>query len=174
YVMAHTIEERLDELLKRKTNLFERLVDEASLDLSRLVDQRDLFGLVGLPPPERAAPDPTGAALEGRVAHLLERQGYRVERTGGKQDGGVDLIAEKRDAVGTRVRLFVQCKDSERPAGVDVVRSLNGVLPPTDRAVTGVVVCPAGFTPEARAFATARHLQLWDAARLEELERAGR
>jgi hypothetical protein len=173
YIMANTIEERLDELLKRKTSLFERLVDEASLDLSRLVDQRDLFGLVGLPPPERGAPDPTGTALEARVAHLLERQGYRVERTGGRQDGGVDLIAEKRDAVGTRTRLFVQCKDSERPVGVDVVRSLNGVLPPADRGVTGVVVSPAGFTPEARAFAAARQIQLWDATRLEELERVG-
>jgi hypothetical protein len=173
YVMVDTIEERMDELLKRKTHLFERIVDETSLDLSRLLDQRDLFELVGLDPPGRRASDPTGAALEDRVAALLARQGYRVERTGGRQDGGVDLIAEKRDAVGTRLRLFVQCKDTDRPAGVEVARSLNGVLPPGDRGVTGVIVCPAGFTPEARAFATARQIHLWDATRLERLESGG-
>jgi HJR/Mrr/RecB family endonuclease len=171
YIMQDTIEERMHELLKRKTRLFEQIVDETSLDLSRLVDQRDLFELVGLAPPERKAADPTGASLEGRVAALLVRQGYQVERTGGRADGGVDLIAEKRDAVGTRQRLFVQCKELDRPVGVEVVRSLNGTLPPGDRGVTGVVVCPAGFTPDARAFAAARHLQLWDALRIERLER---
>src|SRR5262249_20351976 len=151
----------------------EQLVEGSSLDLSRLLEQRDLFGLFGLDPPVQAPADPTGAALEARVAGLLARQGYQVERAGGRGGGGVDLIAEKRDAVGTRVRLWVQCKATSEPAGVDVVRSLNGALPPGDRGVTGVVVCPAGFTAEARSFAAARRIELWDANRLEQLERGG-
>jgi SNF2-related domain/Restriction endonuclease/Helicase conserved C-terminal domain len=173
YIMAGTIEERIDALLREKTRLFEQLVEGTSLDLSRLIEQRDLFGLFGLDPPAPAPADPSGAALEARVAGLLARQGYQVERAGGRGDGGVDLIAEKRDAVGGRVRLWVQCKATAEPAGVDVVRSLNGALPPGDRGVTGVVVCPAGFTAEARSFAAARRIELWDAARLEPMERGG-
>src|SRR5262249_28376737 len=149
YVMADTIEERIDALLKSKTRLFEQIVEGTSLDLERLLDQRDLFGLFGLDPPAPASADPSGAALEARVAGLLARQGYQVELAGGRGDGGVDLTAEKRDAVGTRVRLWVQCKETAEPTGVDVVRSLNGALPPGDRGVTGMVVCPAGFTAEA-------------------------
>jgi hypothetical protein len=33
-----------------------------------------------------------------------------------------------------------------------------------------LIVCPAGFIPEARNFAAARHVQLWDAAMLERPE----
>jgi superfamily II DNA or RNA helicase len=172
YVMADTIEERIDALLKSKTELFEQIVEESSLDLAPLLDQRDLFGLVGLAPLAPAA-DPSGATLEARTAALLARQGYRVEKRGGKGDGGVDIIAEKQDAVGTRVRLLVQCKDSQRPVGVEVARSLHGALPPGDRGVIGILVCPSGFTAEARAFAAARHVQLWDAAKLERLEQDG-
>src|SRR5262249_61809025 len=80
YIMADTIEERIDALLKEKTRLFEQLVEGTSLDLSRLLEQRDLFGLFGLDPPVQAPADTTGAALEARVAGLLARQGYQVER----------------------------------------------------------------------------------------------
>jgi superfamily II DNA or RNA helicase len=170
YVMTDTIEERIDRMLKGKTHLFEQLVDETSLDLERLIDQRDLYGLVGLEPPAPAA-DPSGASLEDRVADLLARQGYQVQRVGGRSDGGVDVIAEKQDAVGTRTRLYVQCKETREPVGVEVVRSLYGVLPPGDRGVTAVVASPAGFTADARSFADARQVQLWDAARLQQLAR---
>jgi SNF2 family DNA or RNA helicase len=173
YLMADTIEERIDALLKEKTQLFEQIVDATSLDLRRLLDQRDLFGLVGLDLPGDPPRDPSGLALERRVADLLSRQGYHVEHVGHARDGGIDVIAEKSDAVGAPLRLFIQCKDTRHPVGLEAVRGLNGALPPGDRSITGVLVSPAGFTPEARSFAFARHLQLWDAAKLEALERGG-
>lgn len=175
YIMADTIEQRIDEALKRKTQLFEAWVDDASLDLSHILDKRDLCALVGLEldraPVSLAASDAlassTGAALEKQVAELLIRQGYQLQQVGGSHDGGVDVIAQKSDAIGTRTRLFIQCKDTARPAGVEVVRSLNGVLPAHDRSASGVVVCPAGFTAEAKTFAFARDIQLWDRPKLE-------
>jgi superfamily II DNA or RNA helicase len=170
YVMADTIEERIDALLKSKRRLFEQIVEGASLDPARLLAQEDLFGLVGLAPPATPAADPTGSGLEERVTRLLTRQGYRVERVGGQRDGGVDVVAEKRDAVGARLRLYVQCKATARPAGVESVRSLCGALPPGDRSARGAVACPAGFTPDAIRFAAARQVELWDAARLQEME----
>jgi superfamily II DNA or RNA helicase len=172
YVMAETIEERIDTLLRTKTRLFEELVEGTSLDLSRLLDQRELFRLVGLDPPEPRSRDATGIALEAQVAALLQGQGYRIDRAGGRGDGGIDLIAEKSDPVGAPRRLFVQCKDTGHPAGVEVVRDLNGALPPGDRSITGVVVCPAGFTADARSFAALRQIDLWDADRLAALAAA--
>ena len=95
-----------------------------------------------------------------------------MEETPRTRDGGVDLVATRTDAVGARTWLYVQCKETARPVGVETVRSLNGVLPQGGHAVTGVLVCPAGFTAEAQAFALARGIQLWDAARLAAVDQA--
>lgn len=170
YIMAETIEERIAALLKSKTRLFEEIVEGSSLDPERLLEQGDLYGLLGLAPPGPPPPDPTGVGLEERVAALLTRRGYQVQRVGGRRDGGVDLVADTYDGVGTRVRLLIQCKETRDPAGVEVARGLNGVLPADDRNVSGVIVCPAGFTADARRFAAARHLELWDEERLARLE----
>jgi hypothetical protein len=170
YLMADTIEQRIDEILRSKVHLFEQLIDATSIDLSRLLSKRDLFELVGLEPPEAPTTEAPGLALENRVARLLTLQGYQVEQTARSRDGGVDVIAERTDAVGTRLRLLVQCKDTDRPVGVEVVRALNGVLPQGDRGTLGVLVCPSGFTNEAKTFAFARHIQLWDGAKMTELE----
>jgi len=48
YLMAGTIEQRIHELLQRKADLAARIVDTASLDLSRLLTKDDLYGLLGL------------------------------------------------------------------------------------------------------------------------------
>lgn len=191
YVSAHTIEERVDEILARKSQDFARLVDASSLDLSQLLGPDHWRALASLPPSlaqdtaqeeasdnaqsESAQSELAGVALEKRVARLLERQGYRVETTGDAafgagRDGGVDLVAHKSDEVGARVRLFVQCKDWSRPLGVEAVRALNGVLPSNQRGAQGIVACPGGFTREAQSFALARGIQLWDASRLAHLE----
>jgi len=178
YVSAQTIEERVDEILARKSHEFARLVDASSLDLSRLLDADDWRELAGLPltsAPAQAQAELPGVALEKRVARLLERQGYRVEATGDTafgagRDGGVDLTAHKIDEVGARVRLLVQCKDWSRPLGVEEVRALNGVLPWGERGAQGVAACTGGFTREAQSFARARGIQLWDEARLAQLE----
>lgn len=49
YLMSGTIEQRIDEVLKCKSELFQNLVDGASMDLSRLLSKADLFGLWDLP-----------------------------------------------------------------------------------------------------------------------------
>ncbi len=43
-----TIEERIDRILQRKQALFDRLVDDVSLDLSTRMSREELLGLFGL------------------------------------------------------------------------------------------------------------------------------
>ncbi len=48
YSCMSTIEERIDGILARKQDLFDRLVDDVSLDLSARLNREELFGLFGL------------------------------------------------------------------------------------------------------------------------------
>ena len=48
YSCTDTIEERIDVILARKQDLFDRLVDDVSLDLSSRFSREELFGLFGL------------------------------------------------------------------------------------------------------------------------------
>ena len=48
YSCSDTIEERIDAILARKQDLFDRLVDDVSLDLSSRLSREELFGLFGL------------------------------------------------------------------------------------------------------------------------------
>ena len=48
YSCTDTIEERIDAILVRKQDLFDRLVDDVSMDLSSRLSREELFGLFGL------------------------------------------------------------------------------------------------------------------------------
>ena len=48
YSCSGTIEERIDEILQRKQDLFNELIDDVSLDLSVQMSRDELFGLFGL------------------------------------------------------------------------------------------------------------------------------
>ena len=48
YSCASTIEERIDAILARKQDLFDRLVDDVSLDLSSRLSREELYSLFGL------------------------------------------------------------------------------------------------------------------------------
>jgi len=56
----------------------------------------------------------------------------------------------------------VQCKNTSTPVGVEVVRQLNGVLATKEPGARAMVVCPAGFTAEARLFGQGGRIELWD------------
>lgn len=178
YVCEGTIEERIDEILRQKQALFDGLVDDVSIDLRRHLTGEELFGLFGMEPPPEAVVSTTsvpadafeimsGEEFERYVGDLLRRLGWSVEATARSRDGGVDLKARKVDQVGVEMTLYVQCKNHRSPTGVDVIRELRGVLDPH---VQGVVVCPSGFTQEAKDFAEDRGIALWDADYLRRLE----
>ena len=51
YSCTGTIEERIDQILERKQELFDQLIDDVSLDLSARFSGEELFSLFGLDPP---------------------------------------------------------------------------------------------------------------------------
>ena len=107
----------------------ERLVERRRR--RRLADTRDILAL-------------TPSDFEAYVAYLLEETGYRVKRTGGSGDRGIDLLA-RRDGE----TYVVQCKRYERTIGPGTVREMIGAM--TNAGVhRGFLVTTSSFTAGAK------------------------
>ena len=151
YTCVGTIEQRIDDILQRKQDLFDKLIDDVSLDISTRLNGEELFGLFGLESPPQAGAKryqrPSGLELEDRCAAILERLGWEARKTPRSGDGGIDIIGSKTDEVGIEQQIYIQCKDHARPVGVQVVRELIGVLPAYQNVVA-VLASPSGVTSE--------------------------
>lgn len=172
YTCQNTIEERIQEILVTKQQLFDELVDDVSLDLGSRLTSDEMFGLFSLRPPaggRTTRPRPSGLGLEDRVAALLEARGWSIERTPRSRDGGIDLIASRTDEVGIEQTLYVQCKEHARAVGVEVVRELIGVLP-AGSTIQAVLVASSGVTSDAAILARSRRVTIWDDKTLAQLE----
>lgn len=90
--------------------------------------------------------------FEEVVAAVLGGLGYEVVLTKRSRDGGKDLYALHRSDLGEQLYI-VECKryGPDRPVGVDVVRSLYGVVQ-QERATMGIVATTSYFTTEALEF----------------------
>ncbi len=172
FVCDGTIEERIQQILVQKQQLFDDVVDDVSLDLTTRLTDDELFGLFGLRARESERRDgirQPGIELEERCAQILGTLGWTVERSGPRQNRGVDLVATKIDEVGLQRTLLVACKDGPRPVDAETVRELLGAVPPYGRAEL-VLAAPAGVTPEAQQLASARAVRVWDEAFLRTVE----
>lgn len=121
----------------------------------------------------QVAADPSAGGLEkiswqefeALVAETFRRKGYQVTQRGGEgPDGGVDIeLRQGKD------KYLVQCKQwKTTQVGVAVVRELYGVMA-AEGAVGGFVVASGSFTPDAKAFAQGRSIELVDARKLRRL-----
>jgi restriction system protein len=81
--------------------------------------------------------------FEAYVGLLFERAGYRVKRTGGSGDRGIDLLVHRNGRASV-----VQCKRYEDNIGPGTVRELIGAM--TNVGVDhGFMVTTSGFTAGA-------------------------
>ena len=89
--------------------------------------------------------------FEELIAELFKDMGYNVELGPGTKDGGVDVRAISKSAVGTALTL-VQCKKNRpsNPVGVEIVNRLYGIVE-RERATQGLVVTTSFFTKGAKA-----------------------
>ncbi len=105
------------------------------------------------------------AEFEQLVAETFKRKGYRGKlRFRAGPDRGVDIeLHQGKD------KYLVQCKQWKTVrVGVGVVRELYGVMA-AEGAVGGFVVASGSFTPDAKAFAEGRSIELVDARKLRRL-----
>lgn len=111
----------------------------------------------------RAQQRRTPREFEEWVGSRFRGRGYRVQRIGGANDGGVDLLVRRWWS--TEV---VQCKKYVHAVGPGPVRELIGTMQ-LRKARKGHLVTTSRFTPAARSAAQGHPIELWDADRLDEL-----
>ncbi len=88
--------------------------------------------------------------FEFLVAGLFHEMGYKTRLTRKTYDGGRDIIAEKKGP-GVRQRSLIQCKKTEKNVGVEMLRSLLGVVS-SEKATRGILVTTGEFTASAKRF----------------------
>jgi superfamily II DNA or RNA helicase len=182
YICENTIEERIHQRLEEKRALFREIVDDVSIDLSRMLTADELFSLFDLQMPRRKAPprrdsgepdfaDMSGEEFEAWIRSQLESLGYEADLTPRSRDGGIDIIAHREEDGGLVDRcLLIQCKNTADPAGVEVVRELHGAAAQSQwQRATLVVACPSGFTADAVAAAKKLSVKLWSLSDLRNL-----
>ena len=87
--------------------------------------------------------------FEEFVAELFLREGFHVELTPFRKDGGRDILAVSKTELGSHLYL-AECKrfNPNRPVGVEYIRSLYGVLE-HERATKGIIATTSYFTKGA-------------------------
>ena len=65
--------------------------------------------------------------FEHLIKSLYTRMGYKTELTSATRDGGRDVIAI-RDLIGQKEKVAIECKLYTHAVGVEIVRSLRGVV----------------------------------------------
>ena len=97
----------------------------------------------------------SGQEFEQWVAYYCRQQGYEAEITETTGDHGIDLLLRRQgQLVGV-----IQCKRWSDPVGEPVVRDFYGALMSIG-APKGYIFATTSFTPQARAFAHGKPIQL--------------
>lgn len=91
------------------------------------------------------------------VGEAFRQQGFTVAETGSGADGGIDLIAKKEGAT-----YLIQCKHWKKSkVSVNIIREHLGVIV-SEGAAGGFVVTSGVYTKEAKDFARANNIKLFD------------
>ena len=181
YTCVGTIEERIEQILSAKQQLFDDIVDDVSFNLSARLSRDDLFALFDVPAPAREVktadlvPQMSPAPeLIARCQSILGRQGWAIKL--GNLDleftGEIDIIASRSDELGQIRMIYMACRNDGLPVGVDALQTFLDALPANADA-RPIMAAPAGMTPEAADVARHRNVSIWDVAALNRLEQLG-
>jgi len=104
----------------------------------------------------------TPTDFEKVVGQAFEKSGYKVKRTGGPGDQGIDLVCEH---LLRNEKLIVQCKRYNGKVGVEVVRDFYGTLI-NSKLEKGFIVTTGEFTSGAKNWAEGKGINLIDGTEL--------
>jgi len=165
-----TIEERIDDILRKKRELFTVVIDDLSDEkLSKFLKEEELFSLFGL---QKTKPKSEVAAesleqispqeFERLIGKLYEKIGYHIKLTPQTKDRGIDIYAKRVSETGTEY-LAIQCKHyPDGVVGVEHIRSLYGVIQAQSEITKGVLVTSGKFSKESQDFAKGKRIELFD------------
>lgn len=108
--------------------------------------------------------------FEELVAELLASHGYEVQLTSKTRDGGYDIMAVHKDALGLDTTFLIECKrySKDNKVGVSQIRQIHGIKDFLNVS-KGIIVTTSSFTADAKKHATSRYdLQLIDYTQLTE------
>jgi superfamily II DNA or RNA helicase len=174
-----TIEERIQDLLKRKQALFDSVVDDLSdTRVYNALTEEELFGLFGLTKTGtkqkkdgftngsifEQLQDITPPKFEEIIAQLYKRMGYNVNLTPQTRDGGIDVYAKRISESGTEF-IAIQCKHyPNRTVGVNDARALYGAIQDKMDITKAVMLTSGTFSRECQEFAKGKRIELFDGA----------
>ncbi|MFY9261300.1 MAG: restriction endonuclease [Gallionella sp.] len=102
--------------------------------------------------------------FEEIIAEIFRQQGFEVELTKRTRDGGKDVIAVHRNAMGIDTRYFIECKRyaPSNKVGVAIVRALYGVHSGLSGANKSIIATTSTFTSEAIRYANEGLRSKWE------------
>lgn len=106
----------------------------------------------------------TTREFEEIVAEIFRAQGYQVTLTKRTRDGGKDVIAIHRNALGLETCYFIECKRHALDSKVDVgiVREVYGVHSTRNGPNKSIIATTSTFTPDAKQYANNEIRSRWD------------
>ena len=100
--------------------------------------------------------------FEEYITDLFRRLGYITQKIGGRNDGGIDVIATKNG-----VKHYIQCKKYiNRKVSIGDVRNFYGAMADKLNNAKGFFITTNIFTLEAEKFAEGKPLELIDGNKL--------
>lgn len=105
----------------------------------------------------------TPGGFEDYIAGLFDKLGYKTTVIGGPNDGGIDVIAEKKG-----IKHYIQCKKyfAAHEVGVGALRDFYGAIADRLADGKGFFVTTSKFTLEAERFAEDKPIELIDGQKL--------
>lgn len=175
---ANTIEERIEEILKRKAQLFDEVIEGlADVELKQSLTEEELFGLFGLKPPRVVAEEESrsswqqvdAAGFERMIAELYSKMGYTTKVSQRTRDGGIDIEGWRQQATGPE-RILIQCKHwLDGVVGEPHVRDLYGALTARQDVHRAELVTSGRISRDACRWAQGKRLRLVDGVELRML-----
>lgn len=190
YWVKDSIDEQIRQILKTKTDLFDKLVDNLSEksieDALSDDDMREIFGILppSIKPPvqQPTLANPTSVqdiytqfmllsptAFEHLVKDWLRFKGYKNARViGGSNDGGIDIEAFQNNN-----KVVVQCKRYKDRIGPSIAREFAAAIH-DKRASKGILVVTSDFTRETQRYCQDHGIEMFNGIQLSaDLHRHG-
>lgn len=104
--------------------------------------------------------------FEEVVAEVFRAKGFVVDLTMRTRDGGKDIVAVHTDGLGIQSKYFIECKhySESNKVGVEVIRSLYGVMNAKDGPNKTILATTSTFTKGAKGFVENEAASKWDMA----------